>query len=77
MSRYFKGLKEWFTDHFNFLWFWRNKNSPETPNTERSLTDLPTALREKLVTAIQNLPGNTADQEAIFSALDSKYSKAC
>lgn len=70
-----KGLKNWFGEHFNFLCFWRNKNSPETPETERSLIDLPTALREKLVTAIQNLPINPADQEAIFFALNETFER--
>ncbi len=62
-------------NYFNFLWFWRNKNSPEIPETKRSLTDLPIALREKLVNGIQNLRSNPADREAIFSALDEAFDR--
>ena len=71
--RMLKRLKTWLINNRHFLFSWYTTDSEETQEPERSLTDLPREVREKLVNAVENLPSNPADQEAIASSLDRAF----
>ncbi len=70
-------FRSWLTNHrhFLFLFSWYTKNSQETQEPERSLIELPTEIREKLVNAIENLPSNPADREAVASSLNETFDR--
>ena len=70
-------FRSWLTNHrhFLFLFSWYTKDSQETQEPERSLIELPTEIREKLVNAIENLPSNPADREAVASSLNETFDR--
>ena len=65
-----KRLRTWLINNRHFLFSWYSKDSQETQEPERSLIELPEEVQKKLVDAVENLPSNPADREAIVSALD-------
>ena len=73
MARMFQKFKSWLVNKRNFLLSWYTKDSEETQEPERSLVDLPQEVREKLVAAIDKLPSNPADIEAIVSKIDESF----
>ena len=66
-------FRNWLADRRNFLFSRYTKDKKETQEPERSLIQLPSDLRKKLVEAVESLPSNPADKEAIASALDEAY----
>ncbi|MEL6786938.1 MAG: hypothetical protein AAFO76_05900 [Cyanobacteria bacterium J06607_15] len=68
-------FKNWLADRRNFLFARYTKDGQETQEPERSLIELPTAVRKKLVDAVEDLPSNPADQEAIANTLDEAYER--
>ena len=72
-ARMLKQFRTWLKNRRHFLFFWYTKDSQETQEPERSLIELPETLRKQLVNAIENLPSNAADKEAIFSSLDEAF----
>ena len=75
--RMLKRLKTWLINNRHFLFSWYTKDSQKTQEPERSLTELPREVREKLVNAIANLPSNPADKEVITSTLDEAFTLWC
>ncbi|MGK7897566.1 MAG: hypothetical protein AB4372_29100 [Xenococcus sp. (in: cyanobacteria)] len=68
-------FRAWLRNDANFLFFWHAQDAQDTKEVERSLLELPTKIRKNLVNAIENLPSNPADQEAIISSLDETFSR--
>ena len=48
-------------------------DSQETQESERLLVELPPEVHQKLVDAVENLPSNEADRQAIISSLDERF----
>lgn len=69
----FKRFTSWLKNRRHFIFSWYTKDSQETQEPERSLVELPKEVREKLVNAVENLPINPADTEAILSILDEAF----
>lgn len=74
-ARMLKQFKTWLANNRHFLFSWYTKDSQETQEPERSLVELPTDLRQQLVDAIENLPSNPADKQAISSTLDEAFDR--
>lgn len=73
LAKMLKQFRTWLANNRSFLFSWYSKDSQETQEPERSLLELPDSLRKKLVDAIENLDSNTADRDAIASALDEAF----
>ena len=73
MANRVKKFRKWLADRRNFLFSRYTKDVQETQEPERSLIQLPAELRKKLVNAVENLPSNPADKEAIASTLDESF----
>lgn len=71
--RMFKRFKNWLINSRHFIFSWYTKDSQETEEPERSLLELPEALRQKLINAVENLPSNPADRDEIVSTLDEAF----
>ena len=72
-AKMFKRFTSWLKNRRHFIFSWYTKDSQETQEPERSLVELPKEVREKIVNAVENLPSNSADTEAIASALDEAF----
>ena len=70
MTQIFQQFRTWLWETRSFWFSWFTKDEGELQPPEKSLIEIPLELREKLVAAIQNLPINSAEQQAIESALD-------
>ncbi|MEL6930693.1 MAG: hypothetical protein AAFO95_18975 [Cyanobacteria bacterium J06600_6] len=68
-----KDFKHWLADRRDFIFSRYTRDAQETQEPEKSLVELPTEVRQRLVTGIKNLPSNPADQQAIVSALEQAY----
>ncbi|MEO1672165.1 MAG: helix-turn-helix domain-containing protein [Cyanobacteria bacterium J06631_2] len=66
-------FKNWLSDQRNFLFSRYTKDGQETQEPERSLIELPTAVRKKLIEQVEDLPSNLANQKAIASTLEEAY----
>ena len=66
-------FRNWLADRRNFLFSRYTKDASETQEPERSLIQLPPELKKKLVRAVEDLPSNPTDKEAITSAIDEAY----
>lgn len=73
ITKMLKRLRNWLINSRHFLFSWYTKDSQETQEPERSLVELPAEMRDRLVEAVDNLPNNPADQEAILSVLDETF----
>lgn len=69
----FQRLKSWLKNRRHFIFSWYTKDAQETQEPEKSLLELPTAIQKQLVDAIENLPNNPADIEAVASTLDEAF----
>jgi hypothetical protein len=69
----FKRFQKWLANNRNFLFAWYTKDRKEKQEPERSLVELPRSLRKKLVNAVENLPSNPEDIDAIASTLDDVF----
>jgi hypothetical protein len=70
-----KQFKTWLANNRHFLFSWYTKDSQEMQEPERSLVELPTDQRQQLVDAVENLPINPADKQAISSTLDEAFDR--
>lgn len=70
MTEIFQQFQTWLFESRSFLFSWFSKDRGKLQEPEKSLEELPANLREKLVAATQKLPSNSADQQAVQSALD-------
>ena len=66
-------FRSWLSEKRNFLFSWYTKDVGETQEPERTLIQLPPAVRQKVVEFVEQLPSNSADREAIVSALDESF----
>ena len=66
-------FRSWLSEKRNFLFSWYTKDAGETQEPERTLIQLPPAVRQKVVEFVEQLPSNSADREAIVSALDESF----
>ena len=73
MGGLFEGFQNWLQNSRDFLLSWFPTNQKEAQEPEALLTELPPSLRSKLVAAVENLPINSADLEAIYSKLDEAF----
>lgn len=73
MAKTVEKFRAWFADQRNFLFSRYTKDAQETEEPERSLIELPAQIREKLINAVENLPSNPANKNAISSTLDEAY----
>lgn len=73
MANSVERFRNWLADRRNFLFSRYTKDKKENQEPERSLIQLPLELKNKLVTLVEDLPNNPADQEAILSAIDEAY----
>lgn len=68
-------FQSWLSKNRSFIFSWYTKDSIETQEPERSLVELPPALRKKLVNASQTLPSNPADKKAIQANLEEIFER--
>ena len=73
MANAIENFRNWLAHQRNFLFSRYTKDARETQEPERSLIELPLEIRTKLVEAVENLPSNPADKQAIASTLDQTY----
>lgn len=76
-ARIFQQFKTWLANNRHFFFSWYTKDSKETQEPERSLIELPETLQKKVVDAIENLPSNSADKQAIASIIDESFECWC
>ncbi|MDJ0635096.1 MAG: winged helix-turn-helix domain-containing protein [Xenococcaceae cyanobacterium MO_188.B29] len=72
-----KRFRSWLANYRHFLLSWYTKDSQATQEPEKSLVELPSELREKLVNRVQNLPDHPTEKEAIVSALNENFTRWC
>ena len=72
-ARMLKRFSNWLHQqrHFVFPWYSQDAEKPQAP--ERSLVKLPPKIRKKLVAAIDNLPDNTTEIDAIVSKVEESF----
>ncbi|MCC0175396.1 hypothetical protein I4641_00175 [Waterburya agarophytonicola K14] len=68
-------FRSWLANRRSFLFSWYTKDRKETQEPEKSLLQLPQAIKKKLGSAVENLPSNPADQKAIAEALNKVYDR--
>lgn len=73
MAKTITKFRNWLADKRNFLFSRYTEDIRETQEPERSLIQLPAAVRHKLIEDVKNLPINPADREAIATTLDEAY----
>ena len=73
MANIFHKFRDWFAARRNFLFSHYTQDTKETQEPQSSLIELPTEIRKKLIAAVNELPINPKEQEAIASALDEAY----
>ncbi len=66
-------FREWLANNRRFLFSRFTKDSQETQEPERTLIQLPDAIRQKLVDRIESLPSNPEDQKAIAEKFDEAF----
>lgn len=69
----FKNFRNWLANNRHFLFSRYTKDSQETQEPERTLIQLPSDIRQKLVERIENLPINPHDSQAIAEKLDEVF----
>jgi len=75
MGTLFNRFQSWLDENRNSLLSRFSTDEQETQEPEKSLTELPTSLSSKLVTAVDELPTDNPDLEAIQSTLDKAFEK--
>ena len=73
INKMFERFRNWLESRRHFIFSWYTKDSQETQEPERSLIELPTEIRHKLVEAIENLPSNPTETKAIASKVDEAF----
>ena len=70
ISKMFERFRNWLGSRRHFIFSWYTKDSQETQEPERTLIELPAEIRHKLVEAVENLPSNSTETEAIVSHVE-------
>ena len=73
MANAVQKFQKWLADRRNFLFSRYTNDAKETQEPERSLLELPTEVKKKLIFAVENLPNNPADKNAVSSAIDEAF----
>ena len=73
MANAIKRFRDWLADRRNFLFSRYTRDAQETQEPERTLIALPPKIRKKLINAVEALPSNPADKEAIAKAIDKPF----
>ncbi|MEL6441005.1 MAG: hypothetical protein AAFQ80_17330 [Cyanobacteria bacterium J06621_8] len=72
-AKIFERFENWLKNRRHFIFSWYTKDAQVTSESKRSLIELPPKIRQKLVDAVENLPINPADHEAVVSGLDEAF----
>ncbi|BAY80688.1 hypothetical protein NIES267_01450 [Calothrix parasitica NIES-267] len=75
MGTIFSRFQSWLAENPNSLLSRFSTDEQETQEPEKSLTDLPPSVSSKLVAAVDKLPSDNPDVEAIQSTLDKAFEK--
>ena len=75
MGRIFNRFQTWLDENRNSLLSRFSTDEQETQEPEKSLIELPSFLAARLVTAVDNLPTDNPDLEAIQSTLNEAFEK--
>lgn len=75
MGTLFNRFQTWLDENRNSLLSRFSTDEQETQEPEKSLTELPPSLSSKLIAAVDNLPTDNPDLEAIQSTLDKAFEK--
>ncbi|MBV6624819.1 MAG: ArsR family transcriptional regulator [Rivularia sp. (in: Bacteria)] len=75
MGTIFSRFQSWLDKNRNSLLSRFSTDERETQEPERSLTELPSSLASKLINAVDELPTDNPDLEAIQSTLDKAFEK--
>ena len=75
MGRIFNRFQTWLDENRNSLLSRFSTDEQETQEPEKSLIELPSFLAARLVTAVDNLPTDNPDTEAIQSTLNEAFEK--
>ena len=75
MGTIFSRFQSWLDENRNSLLSRFSTDEQETQEPERSLTELPSSIASKLISAVDELPIDNPDLEAIQSSLDEAFEK--
>ena len=73
MATILQQFKTWIFKSRSFLFSWYTKDRDHIQEPTKSLVELPSSLREKLITAVNKLPDNPTDTEAIISSISDSF----
>ncbi len=65
----------WLDNNHHFWFSWYTKDSQETQESEGVIIELPATMQQKLVNAVENLPSNPRDKQAIASTIDEAFDR--
>ena len=75
MGTLFNRFQTWLVDNRKTLLSRFTTDEQETPEPEKSLIELPSSLASKLIAAVDELPTDNPDMEAIESTLNEAFEK--
>ncbi|WP_019508296.1 hypothetical protein [Pleurocapsa sp. PCC 7319] len=75
MSTILKRFKTWIFESRSFVFSWYTKDRNQLQEPTRSLVELPSSLREKLIALTNQLADNPADTEVIRTSIDEAFEK--
>ena len=73
MATILQQFKTWIFESRSFLFSWYTKDRDRIQEPTKSLVELPPSLRKELVTAVNKLPNNPTDTEAIRSYISDSF----
>lgn len=73
MSTILKRFKTWIFESRSFVFSWYTKDRNQLQEPTKSLVELPSSLREKLIAATNKLTDNPADTETIHISIDEAF----
>ncbi len=73
MATILKRFKTWIFESRSFLFSWYTKDRDRIQEPTKSLVELPPSLREKLIAAVNKLPDNPTDTEAIRASIGDSF----
>ena len=73
MATIFQQFKTWIFESRSFLFSWYTKDRDRIQEPTKSLVELPPSLRKELIAAVNKLPNNPTDTEAIRSCITDSF----
>ena len=73
MATIFQQFKTWIFKSRSFLFSWYTKDRDRIQEPTKSLVELPASSREKLIAAVNKLPDNPTDTEAIRASIGDSF----